>query len=380
MVQSVKEDYLNQIYMDNSRSVSTRRNYSYHLDIFAQYLKTHYSEFKDKDPLEEINRELINIESYKDEKIFKRKYTRIVKNYKSHLFGIGYTNCSIASILTPMMGFFKYLDCDGIGLNVKYPRSDVVYHNRDITREEIATILSHVGVRERAIFLFIVQGGLRPYTLSLLTYGDIKEDYVKGIIPCKIDIPKSKAKGKYKPYFTFVGREAVNALKDYLATRPSLKDDDLLFVHEDGVKPLNTKSGSNIFSSTVLKLGLTKKGEKGRPKQLRLYCLRKFFRNNAGSAGLDYVHFWMGHKLSYNDEHYFSKTNIDKHRSKYSEVLPNLTIIKQREWNKEIEELRQELDKKDQTIKEMKDIIVTMAKVTHTQVPQEWEAEGEANN
>ena len=99
--------------------------------------------------------------------------------------------------------------------------------------------------------------------------------------------------------------------------------------------------------------------EEGKPRSVRLYNLRKFFRKYAGQAGVEYVNFWMGHKTNYeaphipsSDVHYFSREDVESQRQLYEEkAMPFLRLetatpseteqtIKQLE--QKMEELRQE--------------------------------------
>ncbi len=100
---------------------------------------------------------------------------------------------------------------------------------------------------------------------------------------------------------------------------------------------------------------------KGKPSQIRLYNLRKWFRKQAYQAGSDFVNYWMGH-TNLDLEHYFSR-DVNIHRKVYEEkALPNLLletetlsetakiISKQAE---EIQHLEVRLDNQQKTIDEL---------------------------
>ncbi|MCW4051806.1 MAG: tyrosine-type recombinase/integrase, partial [Candidatus Bathyarchaeota archaeon] len=137
---------------------------------------------------------------------------------------------TISSRVAMVKSFFKYNDLPLAYVPIAKPR--VLYHNRDITHEEINLILGASRPRERAFFALMAQSGLRPNTICLLRFKDIKEDFTQKRIPCKIDVPQEIAKGKYHAYFTFIGEEAVNHLHSYLAIRPQIRDDDYIFVKQ----------------------------------------------------------------------------------------------------------------------------------------------------
>jgi len=46
--------------------------------------------------------------------------------------------------------------------------SGIVYHNRDITKEEIVQIMVVIKLREKAFFAVMAQSGLRPHTIKQL--------------------------------------------------------------------------------------------------------------------------------------------------------------------------------------------------------------------
>jgi len=249
--------------------------------------------------------------------------------------------------------FFKYNDLP-LG-HVPMAQQRILYHNRDITKEEIKLILDASRPREKAFYITMAKSGLRPHTISRLKYKHIKEDFEKNTIPCKIDVPQEIAKGKYRSYFTFIEEEGVKYLRAYLNTRPYLKDDDYLFPMQGSTERVSPKSITGLFTRTVLKLqqkGLldVKQEAEGKPRDIRLYNLRKWFKKKAYDAGPELVEFWMGHSGGV-ERHYLSK-DPEWHRKKYKEkASPHLrletatpsetdkTIAKQAE---EIERLKKE--------------------------------------
>lgn len=283
--------------------------------------------------LEDIQEEWDSVTTYRGEKIFKKKWTRKIKQYKAILNqDENLTEGTVETYMTPISSFFKYLETP---IKVQKKSVSVVYHNRDILREEIDSIISNTPhIRDQAFFIMISQTGLRPIVLSRLQYRDIKEDWEKGIVPCRIHVPKNKNKGGYKEHYTFMPLESVELLRKYFDSRFGIgnnpKDDDLLFSQSNtGNKQLNGESEADIFSRVALKLGIAERKQKGKPKAIRLYNLRKFFRNNiTDSPEIDSVdcHFFMGHKLNMQDEHYFSTQNIEKFRKKFEKASEYIRI------------------------------------------------------
>jgi len=191
----------------------------------------------------------------------------------------------------------------------------------------------------------------------------VQPDLYNGTIPCQIEVPKEIAKGKYHGYFTFIGHEAVKYLKGYLKSRAKLTPESFLFTRHGSEEQATPKSFTHKFERNIRKLkakGLVdfKQKKKGKPSEVRLYGLRKFFRKYAGQAGTDFVNFWMGHTLGV-DAHYFS-TDVEFHRKLYKrKALPFLRIEKEtptetvqtiKELRKQLKETRKQLEERDKML------------------------------
>jgi hypothetical protein len=258
--------------------------------------------------------------------------------------------------------FFKYNDLP-LGL-VPQAMDSIVYHNKDIAREEISQILAMSKPRERAFFAVMAQSGLRPHTMVQLRMKNL-EDLDK--VPCMITVPKEMAKGKYGSYVTFIGADAVKHLKQYLATRTGLGPESYVFcAHDDPNKPVNTKDMSRAFKIAARKLEQTGamkfEVRKGKPSEIRFYTLRKFFRKQAALMGFENVQYLMGHTVKGSDNNY-KPQDPEFYRKVYEEkAMPNLRLESKHpgetehliaEQAKEIEAMRQELDRYKQRETEM---------------------------
>ena len=250
---------------------------------------------------------------------------------------------SKATITGILLSFFKH---HKIILEVEKQKHPYVkYHNRDITREEIKRILDHCSIRNKAFFLMMLESGLRPDTIVQLRYRHIEEDFKANTVPMKIDVPAGIVKDRVGNRFTLIGEDAFKALKEYLSIRIPLKDDDFVFVREKHGKnsSVTPSAFSNIFCTLVLKLGLDKITEKKKPKTLKLYCLRKYFRNNMKVQDTNYRKFWMGRSFK-TDEHYLTR-DIEKHRKEYAKAYPSIQIYQpETELSpRQVEKLKQKL-------------------------------------
>ena len=317
----------------HSDSEGTENNYNYYISMFFEYVGR---------SAEEILGEYEN----STDREFKRKYARYVKTLIANKMDTGYSPNTIANLVTTIQSFFKYNDLP-LGF-IPRGRRRVVYHNRDLAKEELIKILGASRPRERAFFTMMAQTGLRPTTLCKLKIKHILPDFRDGTIPCKTDVPQELAKGKYRNYFSFMGEESVKALKKYFLTRRNLNRESFLFVsHGRNPTEVSPKTFSAVFSRTARKLKQTGEidfeAEYGKPAKLRLYNLRKYFRKYAGQAGADFVNFWMGHTLGV-DEHYFSR-DPELHRKMYMEkAMPHLRLetATPSETERELVDLRKE--------------------------------------
>ncbi len=284
---------------------------------------------------------------------FKRKHAGLIRSWIADLREEGLAISSVRMMVFSVKSFYKYNDLP-LGY-IPQAMSGVVYHNRDITREEIVQIMALVKPREKAFFAIMAQSGLRPHTIKQLQLKHL-EDFAK--IPCKIEVPKEMAKGKYGSYVTFLGSDAIKYLKQYLATRKNLSPESLLFrSHTDPKKGVNVRDMSRAFRLAARKLeksgAINFEVRKGKPSELRLYNLRKFFRKQAHQMGFENVNYLMGHTVRGSDANY-KPQDPEFYRELYAErAMPFLRLETPTptETTEIIETLRQQHQKEMEAIK-----------------------------
>ena len=340
------QTWLDNVAYSHSKSEATDKNYRFGLREFCEFIGCR-------------PQQILNEYEQSDDREFKRKYARFLKTYISQLASSGYAVSTVQSRVTPIKSFFKYNDLP-LGY-VPIARKKIAFHNRDIKKREIEEILKISNVREQAFFCVMAQSGLRPITLCGLRIKHIEPDFSKGALPCKIEVPEELAKGQFGAYFTFMGEESVKYLKRYLTKRGSVGPEDYLFAKQGKDEQLNRKSASYLFTVAIEKLkqkGIVEFEQKqpGKPRELRMYSLRKYFRKNAyhEEATIEYVNFWMGHKTNYkaphipaSDDHYFSREDVEFQRHLYKEhSMPQLRLetATPSETEKTIEGMRMEID------------------------------------
>jgi site-specific recombinase XerC len=309
--------WIDNVCASHSNSIRTRQGY---LLIFQGYCKS----------IERTATEIIQEYESATDRDFKRKHAQYVKAFISLQHRNGIAPSTISMRVGVIRSFYKYNDLPLGFVPAVKPR--MLYHNRDITHEEVKLILDASRPREKAFYALMAQSGLRPNTICNLKYQNIKQDLENNRIPCKIEIPQEIAKGKYHSYFTFVGEDAIKYLRAYLSIRRKIRDDDYLFLSDDEQKNLNPKSISKFFAQTVQKLhekdlmNLKQKKET-KPHDIRLYNLRKFFRKYANQAGFEFVQFWMGHTVNAGQDDHYRPTDEEYHRKLYAEkAMPHLRL------------------------------------------------------
>jgi integrase len=270
-----------------------------------------------------------------------------------------YAPLTIKNHLSAVKSFIRYWD---IPLKVDLPKHPyIVYHNRDIKKEELKKILTFASPRDRVIWLVMAESGMRSDNAANLKYFQIKEDFEAERIPMKISLPSSTLKDHVGDRFTFIGYEGFRELANYLHGK-NPKPDDYVFATEKKGRckgeQFSPASLSVKYNRLVQKLGIDKsrgnKQEVGRPKmkEIRLHGLRKYFRNNQG-ADSSFIEFWLGHSLGV-DNHYISR-DIEQHRKRYAEGYESLRVFETGGTD-----LRSQLAERDREIQELKEKIAAI--------------------
>ena len=327
---------------EHSGSQATAFEYRHWLEVFCNFIGKTPTEI-----LEEYRR------APADEKVFdfKQKYANFLRDFIFQQHGKGYAKGSIRTMVSVVKSFFSHNDLP-LG-RVPKARNTVKFHNRDITKEEVQRIQEASRPRDKAFFCMMAQSGLRPVTLCKLKLKHLEPDFSEGRIPCKIEVPQDLAKGRYRSYFTFMGPESMKYLRAYLAMRPGIGPDDYLFVAHGRDKKADPHSLTRIFVRIIEKLrekGLIDFEQKqfGKPRSVRLYNLRKYFRKHANQAGFEFVQFWMGHIVKEGQDEHYRPRDVEFHRQLYAEkAMPFLRLetATPTETEKTIMELRKQLDK-----------------------------------
>jgi len=329
------QTWLDSVALSHSGAKTTEALYRYEFEAFLKFIGL---------TAEDIQRDYDTL----PEKDFRQKYARALRAWSSHLMRQDkYTQSSVASFIIAAKSFFKHNDFP-LGFMATI-RKRVVYHNRDLTKEEILQVLGVSAPREKAFYAMMAQSGLRPTSLCMLRLKNLEPDYSQKHIPLMIRVPEESTKGQYHEYFTFIGEDADRLLRDYLNTRRNLTPENFVFVNQGSDEPMIYNTISSMFRKAVRLLrdkGVIAYEQKkaDRPAEIRLYSLRKWFRKMAIQAGFENVEFWMGHRGPGVDEAYRPK-DPEFYRKIYAEkAMPFLRLESSAplEVDKQIAELRGE--------------------------------------
>ncbi|MGB9672485.1 MAG: hypothetical protein ACPLZY_05000, partial [Candidatus Norongarragalinales archaeon] len=138
----------------------------------------------------------------------------------------GKENKTIRAYVGAIQGLAKYYDIPIGGRYINLPPSTVANKKHPWTIDEIGNFISSFKhPTYKSIAACIVQSGLSLSDLLELTYGDIREEFEKGVTPLCLDLTRKKTGVRF---VTFVGSWSVALLKDHFAGK-RLRDDTPIY-------------------------------------------------------------------------------------------------------------------------------------------------------
>jgi len=204
------------------------------------------------------------------------------------------------------------------------------------TEEEIQAILNEAGLnlKWRALFYVTYTTGLRSSTLRAVKYGDIRKEVEADVSPLLVRVyPEMKkiipeaCKNKI-PYFTFISKDAVDAVKTYVADREirlgPLEDDQILFC-SDNRRIKKEKRPYSPLDMTAPEKMIRKAAKAARIREWRHvtpHCLRKAFERALRNSSLNTKdqEFLMGHILPGSQDTYYDFSKVEDLKIKYAGI------------------------------------------------------------
>jgi len=199
-----------------------------------------------------------------------------------------------------------------------------------LTVEEFRLMLGGFNPMYRAIFLSMFQGGMGLEEVqywSLHGWDSLQRQLDRGAVVVRVDLPGRKRNRNVRPYYTFIGSDALEAVKDYLKVRG--RRPGAIFINQLG-RPVKKKTIYLYWHRHLKRLGLypfdkpSKSNRSGRsPHELRDLFRTRWEKSPAKPSVAEFM---MGHTvdpLEYNkafkDEDYV--------RREYLKALPWLNIL-----------------------------------------------------
>lgn len=245
-----------------------------------------------KDPDQIISERL---ENYKSSNVQVRlRFEKLVRK-----FSLGYKmQKKLVAARESRVALKSFFHHNTVPLIIKSSKKVHVKVRRTLKIEEVKRILEFCDVREKALVLILLQSGIRPETLVLLTYGHIKHDFEAGVFPVCIDLTVFEVKGGYAPYTALIGKDACEALRNYFNYRmrgtekippEKITDKSPLIRKIDSFEPISYGEVCKIIKKVCRAAG--------NEQNVTPYTFRRTFQTIMEDAGvpLNWVDRLMGH-------------------------------------------------------------------------------------
>ncbi len=286
----------------------------------------------------------------------------------------GVSASSIKLYIYSVKSFFSFYGYP-LSKKVKLPRHIKMNNGKienikiEYRPEQVKKLLDVIrSPRDKALVLLMFQSGMDISTALSLNYGHIQEGLEGGNEPLMIHVNRPKVGLNYR---TFVGHDAVEALKLYMNQRKVKYKEEIgydtpLFVsdgtHINKRKRIVPKNFQDNMREYVLLAGLVTEERLKRSdlSPARPHALRAGFSTIARLKGLNekLIDYFMGHSDSYGGA-YNIVTN-DELKEKYIEIEPGLSVSSVSNLGDIEVKMKEELELRDHMIRGMKEEILDL--------------------
>lgn len=255
-------------------------------------------------------------------------------------------------------------------------RSDIPPVNGRLQVETIRNLVLSSNKTYQAVFLSMFQGGLDMSGFIYWNqngYESLKNQLRDNLDIIKIDLPGRKKGRNVKPFFTFIGTDAIDAIRDYLKERPETdwrgSPSKCIFYNKNR-KPISKNAIRLYWLRHLDKIGEIDReaNEKGKAKRYgkNVHEIRDTFRSQweKSPARISVAEHCLGHV---GDRLGYEKASSDPEWAKreYRKALPLLNIMSSsRPYGKVdedgIEELRLENQEQAEEIQALKSRVLEL--------------------
>jgi integrase/recombinase XerD len=246
----------------------------------------------------------------------------------------------------------------------RIPKARVTNKRMIVAAEQVKVLYDHARTpRDRAIILVNFQGGLDASTLCSIKYGDIAEGLTKNEHPLKLELRRPKTG---TDFYTFIGKDAVNALKAYIADMRSRGVDfthgTSLFLQGKSKEEMLPENIQDMMREVAIRAGFIDKKNNGHDfNPLGPHALRESFGSIMTNSGVPdtIVDFWLAHEIGEMSEAYKS-VQFESLKKMYLDREKLISITAQKVDVEEIKEkLRIEVEQQNRQLQIMVNSLVT---------------------
>jgi len=197
-----------------------------------------------------------------------------------------------------------------------------------MTLEDVKKLIAPAKIRDKAMLLILLHSGMRigefVDQFNTEEAKSVLKQLREGKCPIKINLIASRH--NRPQYFTFIGRDAIDALKDYLNWRRGkmgreIKDGEPLFISQEG-NPVDRQVIERQIRVLKRQTGLTN-------REFTPHTFRDIFKTECSHRGVKDIisEFFIGHTLDALGYNQLDKLYPKDFETEYAKVEPALNII-----------------------------------------------------
>ena len=335
---------------------TTRRDYRYTFRRFLKWKAEHGDKFGDMSPdeLVDYQRNCTNSDSY--------EILDLVQRWILSMEGLAYKSKRLYYV--SILSFFQHNRAELPKDKTFKIRGDKPRTPSNLRPNHVREAVIQANPMYGAMITCMLSGGMGVSEVvewSNNEWKNLRDQLDQGTDIIKVELQGRKSLLNIQPYFTLIGGDALDLLKQYLG--PDLPEKrEAIFLNPSG-RPVNKIALKRFWLRHLIRLGIIEKeegGTRGTRYGYGLHELRENFRTlwSISRANPDIGEFLMGHKL---DEHGYNQVyrDYDYVVSEYRKAIPYLDVLSGEfspERNEKIKSLEETVEKLVQQNIELKEM------------------------